>query len=119
MDNGPELTAWALNSQRGLCATSAGRRAPTPPTSSPARPGRTPTPESFNGRLRDECLNIEEFANLLEARVVLKDPQTDYNTHRSHQSLSGFTPAAYATHRGTTPTNTPITTGPAKGSPSP
>ena len=43
-------------------------------------------------------LNIEEFANLLEARVVLKDSQTEYNTYRPHQSLRGLTPAEYATH---------------------
>ena len=43
-------------------------------------------------------LNIEEFANLLEARVVLKDSQTEHNTYRLHQSLGGLTPTEYATH---------------------
>ena len=49
-------------------------------------------------RLRDECLNIEEFVNLLEARVVITDQQSQYNTYRPHQSLGGLTPSAYATH---------------------
>ena len=54
--------------------------------------------ESFNGRLRDECLNTEDFADLLEAQVVLEDWRIEYNTYRPHQSLAGLTPAAYADH---------------------
>ena len=57
-----------------------------------------PFVESFNGRLRDECLNTEDFANITEARVVLEDWRIEYNTYRPHQSLGGLTPAAYAAH---------------------
>ena len=43
-------------------------------------------------------INTEEFANLLDAQVVLEDWRTEYNTYRPHQSLAGLTPAAYWTH---------------------
>jgi len=55
--------------------------------------------EPFNGRLRDERLNTEDFANITEARAALEDRRHDHNTYRPHQSLSGLTPAAYAAHR--------------------
>ncbi len=60
--------------------------------------------ESFNGRLRDECLNIEDFANLLEARVVIEDWRRAYNHYRPHRSLHGQAPAAYAANHQTNPT---------------
>ncbi len=63
----------------------------------PGSPWENPFIESFNGRLRDECLNIEDFANLTEARVVIEDWRNDYNHHRPHRALDGKTPAAYAT----------------------
>lgn len=50
------------------------------------------------GRLRDECLNTDDFANILEAQVILEDWRTEYNHYRPHQSLGGLTPAAYASH---------------------
>ena len=52
--------------------------------------------ESFNGKLRDELLEREEFASLLEARVVSKAWQEEYNTARPHSALGYQTPAAYA-----------------------
>ena len=55
----------------------------------PGSPWENPYIESFNGRLRDECLNTEDFADLLEARVVLEDWRTEYNAYRPHQSLGG------------------------------
>ena len=64
----------------------------------PGSPWENSYIESFNGRLRDECLNTEDFANLLEAQVVLEDWRTEYNNYRPHQSLAGLTPAAYADH---------------------
>ena len=51
--------------------------------------------ESFNGRLRDECLNIEDFAKLTEARVAIEDWHHDYNHHRPHRSL-GDSPWTFA-----------------------
>ena len=89
MDNGPEFVADAL---RDWCRLSGTATAYIEP-GSPWENGHI---ESFNGRLRDECLNIEDFANLLEARVVIEDWRHEYNHYRPHRSLGGQTPAAYA-----------------------
>ncbi len=53
--------------------------------------------ESFNGRLRDECLNEHLFANLNEARQIIEEWRIDYNTNRPHTSLNGLTPTEFAT----------------------
>jgi transposase InsO family protein len=52
--------------------------------------------ERFNGTMRDELLNGEEFDNLLEARVVVSNWLVEYNTLRPHRGLGMLTPAAYA-----------------------
>jgi transposase InsO family protein len=52
--------------------------------------------ERFNGTMRDELLNGEEFDNLLEARVVIQNWLVEYNTLRPHRGLRMLTPAAYA-----------------------
>lgn len=52
--------------------------------------------ERFNGSMRRECLNIEEFHSILEARVVIAGWVDEYNTLRPHRGLGGRTPAAYA-----------------------
>ena len=48
-------------------------------------------------RLRDECLNEHLFASLPEARRIIEEWRTAYNTLRPHTSLDGLTPAAFAT----------------------
>lgn len=53
--------------------------------------------ESFNGRLRDECLNEHLFTNLKEARQIIEEWRIDYNTNRPHTSLNGLTPTEFAT----------------------
>jgi putative transposase len=89
MDNGPELLAWAL---RDWC-----RLAGTATTYiEPGSPWENPFVESFNGRVRDELLNTEEFATLLEAQVLAEGWRIEYNTYRPHSSLGGLTPAEYA-----------------------
>ena len=50
--------------------------------------------ESFNGKLRDECLNEEVFDSLAHARSILGRWRHDYNHIRPHSSLGGLTPAA-------------------------
>jgi putative transposase len=58
--------------------------------------------ESFNGRVRDECLNINSFWSPAQARVVITDWKDDYNHRRRHSSLGYQAPAIYAagcTHR--------------------
>lgn len=89
MDNGPELIAWAL---RDWCRLSGSGTVYIEPGS----PWENPWIESFNGRLRDELLNITEFGSLTEARVLVEDWRNEYNTWRPHSSLGGLTPAEYA-----------------------
>jgi hypothetical protein len=52
--------------------------------------------ESFNGRLRDECLNVEWFSSLDDARAKLARFRTHYNRERPHSALADRTPAAFA-----------------------
>jgi putative transposase len=59
--------------------------------------------ESFNGRLRDECLNGEVFFNLTDAREKLERWRRDYNHNRPHSSLADRTPAEFATVAGAPP----------------
>ena len=54
--------------------------------------------ESFNGRLRDECLNGEIFYSLKEAQIVIENWRVEYNTRRPHSAL-GYRPPAPATIR--------------------
>ena len=62
----------------------------------PGRPVENGYIESFNGRLRDECLNVEVFFTLADARRKLASWQHDYNHHRPHSSLDDRTPAEFA-----------------------
>ena len=52
--------------------------------------------ESFNSRIRDECLNINILWSLAQGRVVISDWKEDYNHRRRHSSLGYQAPAAYA-----------------------
>jgi putative transposase len=62
----------------------------------PGKPMQNGFVESFNGRLRDECLNEHLFANLNEARQIIEEWRIDYNTNRPHSSLNGLTPTEFA-----------------------
>ena len=53
--------------------------------------------ESFNGRLRDECLNEHLFDGLADARRIITSWRADYNDERPHTSLDGLTPSEFAT----------------------
>jgi putative transposase len=90
MDNGPELVAWALRDWCRLSGTAT-------MYIEPGSPWENPYVESFNGRARDELLNIEEFGSLAEARVLVEAWRIEYNTYRPHSSLGGLTPAEFAT----------------------
>jgi putative transposase len=52
--------------------------------------------ESFQDKLRDECLNRELFGNLREARVILESWRVEYNERRPHSALGYRTPSEYA-----------------------
>jgi putative transposase len=57
--------------------------------------------ESFNGRLRDECLNVECFSSLDDARQKLAKFREHYNHERPHSALADRAPAGLAAlHRG-------------------
>ncbi len=60
----------------------------------PGKPQQNGFVESFNGKLRDECLNEEVFSTLAEARVVIERWRIDYNHVRPHSPHGGLTPEA-------------------------
>ena len=62
----------------------------------PGKPTQNAFVESFNGRMRDECLNEHLFDNLRHARNLIAAWRIDFNQHRPHTSLAGLTPAEYA-----------------------
>ena len=88
-DNGPEFTAKALkkfladNDVKALYVE-------------PGSPWQNGMIESFNGRLSDECLNIEMFSSLPEARVIIGDYRKYYEERRPHSVLGYRTPKQYA-----------------------
>ena len=62
----------------------------------PGRPVENGYIESFNGKLRDECLNVDVFFNLADARRKLYVWRRDYNHQRPHSALDDRTPAEFA-----------------------
>ncbi len=88
-DNGTELTSTA---DPALVPRAAGAVA----LLAPDKPMQNAFVESFNGRLRDECLNETLFTSLGHARAVLAAWRDDYNHVRPHSSLGGATPAEVA-----------------------
>lgn len=88
MDNGPEFTSKALDQW-------AHERKVKLHFIRPGKPVENAYAESFNGRFRDECLNANWFANVLEARAIIDTWRDDYNEHRPHSSLDGLTPEEY------------------------
>jgi putative transposase len=87
-DNGPEFVALAV--QRWLAAHQIQTVYITP-----GSPWQNAYSESFNGRLRDECLNLEWFRNLQEAKVLIGAWRRHYNAERPHSSLGYLTPLAF------------------------
>jgi putative transposase len=59
----------------------------------PGKPWQNGTNESFNGKFRDECLNMEWFRNRAEAKVMVEGWRRHYNEERPHSSLNYQTPA--------------------------
>jgi putative transposase len=84
-DNGPEFVAQAV--QRWLKAQQVQTA-----YIEPGSPWQNAYGESFNGRLRDECLNLEWFRNVAEAKVVIELWRRHYNEERPHSSLAYQTP---------------------------
>lgn len=85
VDNGPEFISNALDQWaygRGVSLEFI----------RPGRPVDNAYMESFNARLRDECLNQHWFLNIGHARRVIEEWRTDYNQVRPHSSLGDLTP---------------------------
>ncbi len=88
-DNGPEFIAQSVQAwiqKRGFKTLYI----------APGSPWENAYSESFNSRFRDEFLNRESFASLLEAKVLGKEHREDYNHRRLHSSLDYQTPAEFA-----------------------
>lgn len=91
-DNGPELTS------RALAAWAYGRGVRLRFTE-PGKPQQNGFCESFNGRLRDECLNQHWFLSLADARQTVEASRLDYNTVRPHSSLGNMAPVQFRESR--------------------
>jgi len=65
----------------------------------PGKPVENAYVESFNGRLRDECLNVHQFVSMADARTKIEAWRLDYNEHRPHGSLGHLTPNEFVSHR--------------------
>jgi len=55
--------------------------------------------ESFNGQLRDECLNVHQFTSLAEAQHIIEAWRLDDNQRRPHSSLGHLTPNEFVGQR--------------------
>lgn len=89
LDNGPEfaghlLDAWAY--EHGVVLDFI----------DPGKPMQNGYVESFNGKFRDECLNVHWFGSLPQARRIIEDWKQTYNSERPHSALGDQAPAAYA-----------------------
>ena len=89
VDNGPEFTGraldeWAFRNRVKLHFIE------------PGKPVQNAVIESFNGKMRDECLNQEWFTDLDEARTSIEKWREDYNGFRPHSSLDNLAPAVWA-----------------------
>ena len=88
-DNGPEFTsrhflAWCMEWGIELVHIQ------------PGKPQQNGYVESFHGKLRDECLNVNWFENLWDARQKSAAWRVEYNEERPHSALGYQTPAAFA-----------------------
>ena len=88
-DNGPEVTGKAMMMW-------AHRQGIELRLIEPGKPNQNAYVESFNGRLRDECLNEHWFTSLDHAKRVIETWRREYNEERPKRSLGGLTPAQYA-----------------------
>ena len=89
-DNGPELTsrhflAWALERKIDLVHIQ------------PGKPTQNAYVESFNSKLREECLRVSWFQNLFEARRIIAAWRRDYNERGPHSSPNYMTPTEFDT----------------------
>ncbi len=94
-DNGTELTSMAI--LRWAAGRVAWRYI------APGKPVQNAFIESFNSKLRDECLNEQLFLSLAEARQIIETWRHDYNHVRPHSSLGALTPVEFRDRQGDGP----------------
>src|ERR1039457_108997 len=87
-DNGPEFVSravlrWLLQAHIDTACID------------PGKPWQNGSNESFNGKLRDECLSMEWFRNRIDAKIVIEQFRHQYNEIRPHSSLGQLTPAEF------------------------
>jgi putative transposase len=87
-DNGPEFTGRALDEW-------AYRNGVKLHLIEPGKPTQNAYIESFNGKLRDECLNANYFISLADARAKIEAWRIEYNTERPHSSLGYLSPEQF------------------------
>lgn len=90
-DNGPEfaslvLNQWAYNHRVKQLFIQ------------PGRPMQNGYVESFNGKLRDECLNEHWFRTVGEARKIIETWRLSYNNNRPHSALNNMTPSEFSAY---------------------
>ncbi len=67
----------------------------------PGKPIQNAHIESFNARLREECLNEHVFVTLADARSKIEEWRIQYNRERPHSSLGNLTPEEFAAQAST------------------
>lgn len=112
LDNGPEGTSQAMfewSEKNGVALRFI----------EPGKPVQNAFVESFNGRFRDECLNLHWFRSLAHARAEIALWRHHYNHHRPHSSLGYRTPAEFVATAASAPEPWMGSTPPLRGSPQP
>ena len=92
MDNGPEFTGRALDRWASINGVRL-------QFIQPGKPNQNAFVESFNDKFRDECLNVNWFGDLWDAKASIDAWRTEYNHERPHSSIGRVPPAAYAARR--------------------
>lgn len=105
-DNGPEFVSAALDEW-------AHRHRVVLDFIDPGKPVQNAFIESFNGTLRDECLNESWFVSLADAQRTIEAWRVDYECERPHSRLRGLTPREFARTLTTDAPSHTLTTGPA------
>jgi putative transposase len=96
VDNGPEFVSKILDQW-------AYRNGVTLDFSRPVKPTGNACVESFNGSLRDECLNVNWFLSLEDARGKIETWRRHYNESRPHTALGDVPPSEFASKGGASP----------------
>ena len=101
IDNGSEFTGRALDAW-------ANKHGVKLHFIDPGKPVQNAYIESFNGKFRDECLDLHWFTDLADAKEKIESWRVEYNEVRPHSSLVTTTPEAFANQVEQKPTAIPL-----------